>query len=339
MLSIAGTAVAADVTSWLINPGFEIGDTTGWTEDITNGGNIYVVSSWDSFTAQNGHYFAVLRPDTIDDPTTLSQDVTVSAGDVISGWAFFDNLETNPSTYNDWAEIVIIDSSAVETQVFYANAVGGDTGWQVWSHTFTASGTYTIEARVANAGDSAVNSPLGLDLADLMPDVTTSILTGPLEVDINTLATWTLNVEICPYMDEDIEDLVIQGGIGSDLIVTMVAGESVPAPTAWISNPDKKWEVYWEHSTLDITLRTNLKGNKASATVITWMAGNFDAGSGCEDINVTFETGLNPKDKQEFTSYEMDHELDGGFLATFWYDGMEYESQDTNPQTVDIVEP
>ncbi len=73
------------------------------------------------------------------------------------------------------------------------------------------------------------------------------------------------------------------------------------------------------------------------ATVVKWDIGTL-VSNGCLYLELTVQTGLNPKDKQEFTSAELGHELDGGFSATYTYDGIEYETLETEPLIADIVE-
>ena len=53
---------------------------------------------------------------------------------------------------------------SVVATVFSASvSTGGSTPWTYWEYTFTAAGTYTVETRVANWIDSAVDSYMGLD--------------------------------------------------------------------------------------------------------------------------------------------------------------------------------
>jgi hypothetical protein len=259
--------------------------------------------------------------------TKLSQSIALEVGDTISGWAFYDSQDYDP--FLDPAEVVVIDSLAAETQVFYSDvlAVGdyGETAWTAWSFTAAVADTYTVEARIWNSLDSILDSRMGFDLADLMPDVSTS-LSGPDPVDVGEEASWDITVTICPYMDEDIEDVIVQGGIGADLVVTHVNGEEVTYPM------DKKTS----QTVGDVTL--SKKGGKMGATIVTWDVGDLDAGALCESIEITVQTGYNPKDKHEFTSTGT-HELDGGFSATFLYDDMEYETPETTPLTVEAVEP
>jgi hypothetical protein len=347
VLSLAGSVYAAAAS--LSNPGFETGDTTGWTETIPSGGSINVVTSYvtdlsNTWTAKDGDYFAVLKTDGAGSSTALSQSVTVMNGDTISGWAFFDARDGLP--WDDDAAVVILDETLAIVDVpFYADVemVGnyGDKPWTAWSYTFTADGTYTVEARITNYGDDLGDSRMGFDI-DFMPAVSTSLLSGPATVEVGELASWDIEVTICPHEDYGSDDVIVQGGIGSDLVVTEVLVDgtpyypTVPGGSGWVQNPDKKWEMTYACG--DVTLRTNGKSNKASATVATWDVGDLDAGEACQSIVITFETGLNPKGYHEFTSPdELGHELDGGLSATFWYDDVEYETPETEPWTVIVT--
>ena len=71
------------------------------------------------------------------------------------------------------------------------------------------------------------------------------------------------------------------------------------------------------------------------ATMVTWEVGDLTAGD-TETLVVQVCTGENAQNKQEFTSEEEDHELDGGASASYVYDDEEYESPDTEPLTVDV---
>ena len=135
----------------------------------------------------------------------------------------------------------------------------------------------------------------------------TEITAGELSVNVGDLEEWTITITICSE-GEDLEGVVVQGGIGADLVVT---DPEVPG----------------------VTLTKKGKG-KMGATIVKWEIGTL---SGCLTLELLVETGLNPKDKQEFTSVEEGHELDGGFSATYTYDGIEDETLETEPLTVDVV--
>ena len=163
------------------------------------------------------------------------------------------------------------------------------------------------------------------------PTVTTS-RSGPDEVNVNAVESWTITIEICPDDTEDLEDVVVQGGIGADLAIT----EVVDGTPAVIYPMDKKTEQTVLVDGKEVTLIK--KGGKMGATIVKWDIGTLLISNGCLTLVLTVETGLNPKDKQEFTSAELGHELDGGFSATYTYDDIEYETIETEPLTVDVVE-
>ena len=162
------------------------------------------------------------------------------------------------------------------------------------------------------------------------PTVTTS-RSGPDEVNVNAVESWTITIEICPD-DEDLEEVVVQGGIGADLAITEVV-DGTPA----VDYPmEKKTEQVVVVDGKEVTLIK--KGGKMGATIVKWDIGTLLVSNGCLYLELIVQTGLNPKEKQEFTSAELDHELDGGFSATYTYNDVEYETIETEPLTVDVVE-
>jgi len=155
------------------------------------------------------------------------------------------------------------------------------------------------------------------------PILTTS-RSDPDDVEINTSQDWTITIVICEVDGVNIDEVVVQGGIGADLVIKEVNGILVPYPM------DKKTD--WQVG--DVTLYK--KGGKMGATIVKWNIGTLESGS-CDTLTLLVGTGFNPKGKQEFTSAELGHELDGGFSATYWYEGIEYETLETEPLTVDVV--
>jgi len=164
MLAVASPLWAGHIT----NPSFETEDTSGWDETIPGGASISVVSSYDepdgpkrSYSPVHGDWFALLKTDGAGSHTTLSQDVSLEAGDVLSGWAAFDANEVVP--YNDAAAVRILDSSDGLVATPWSASVStvgdyGSTPWQSWKWTATAADTYTLEYRVVNSGDSSNDS-------------------------------------------------------------------------------------------------------------------------------------------------------------------------------------
>jgi hypothetical protein len=158
----------------LTNPGFEAGDLSGWTLTLPSGGSATAVSYYSAnngygpdYYAPDGSYFALLKTGAADIYTSISQSFSANAGDTISGWAFFDANEEG--YFNDNCKVEIKDSlDSVIANLFSADAssVGwyGQTPWTSWSYTFQVTGTYKLQAGVANNLDDEVDAYLGLDL-------------------------------------------------------------------------------------------------------------------------------------------------------------------------------
>jgi hypothetical protein len=159
---------------------------------------------------------------------------------------------------------------------------------------------------------------------DIEPEVTTS-LSGPDPAYVGEVTIWTITIQICPS-DVNLSNVMVQGGIGADLVITHVNDALVDSPM------EKKTSQTIGNVTL------NKKGGKMGATIVKWDIGTLE-NNGCLTLELTVQTGLNPKDKQEFTSAEIGHELDGGFSATYTYLGVEYETPETDPKLVDVVLP
>jgi hypothetical protein len=148
------------------------------------------------------------------------------------------------------------------------------------------------------------------------PTVTTS-LTGPDPAYVGVETSWTITIEIWGDDDEALSDVVVQGGIGADLDeITFVSPSS---------------------GTVVIGKKNVGQGKqKMRATMVTWDIGPLAVDEHLTLV-LTVTTGENPKEKQEFTSVEEDHELDGGFSATYTYLGVEYETLETDPLLVDVI--
>ena len=139
----------------------------------------------------------------------------------------------------------------------------------------------------------------------------TEITAGDSVVLVGEEVEWTITITICSE-GEDLEGVVVQGGIGADLVIDGYTPE-------------------------EGTVSTEKRGKgKMGATIVKWDIGTLESGE-CLTLDLVIKTGLNPKGKQEFTSTGT-HELDGGFSATYWFDGMEYETEETIPLTVEVEE-
>lgn len=142
--------------------------------------------------------------------------------------------------------------------------------------------------------------------------VTTS-LAGPATVFVGEEAAW--DITITATTDQDVTGVVVKDGFGADLDEIVVG-----IPDYGTAVAEKKGK------------------GKMGATVLTWDIGEMLAGS-TATIVVTVTTGYNPTGKHEFTSAELMHELDGGASARYFFEGLEYESPETIPLTVDVLEP
>jgi hypothetical protein len=161
-------------TQGLVNGGFEQG-LSGWTTNVGSGtgSSVSVVTSYNAIVVsgppityfpKEGSHFAVVQTGSY--TTLLSQPFFASAGQTISGWAFFDAGDYLP--YNDNGSVQILSSGGSAVATPFSSSVSqvgdyGQTPWTSWQYTFTASGTYTIQAQASNYGDYSVQSYLGLD--------------------------------------------------------------------------------------------------------------------------------------------------------------------------------
>lgn len=255
-----------------------------------------------------------------------SGDVAVWTGTASpAGTVTFDYLLSHVGAWvNAGTTTVYLEAYDSSDTLLTSTTVGPNEGTSTYGSVSDVSGR--IKYIKVHADSNWAMDDLTYD--EVMPRVDTS-LSGPSEVEVGQLPppSWVLTVEVCPDDAVDVEDVIVQGGIGADLVVTHVNGAPVTYPM------DGKTS----QTVGDVTLTK--KGGNVGATIVTWNVGSLATTDSCESITVTFQTGLNPKDKQEFTSPEEHHELDGGFSATFWLNGIEFETPETEPQTVNVVEP
>jgi hypothetical protein len=160
--TVTTTAAASD----LANGDFETGSLSPWTSTpAPSSSGASVENAFNGYQPHGGSYFAVVAPEGQDTYTHLAQPFTATAGQTVSGWAFFDGQDYLPFD-DDGAVVIQQDGSDLAT--VFAASIGtlgnhGKTGWTAWSYTVPSSGTYTVDARVRNRGDGSVPSYLGLD--------------------------------------------------------------------------------------------------------------------------------------------------------------------------------
>jgi hypothetical protein len=141
--------------------------------------------------------------------------------------------------------------------------------------------------------------------------VTTS-LAGPATVFVGEEAVWDITITVAS--DQDVAGVIVKDGMGADLDEIVVGAPSQGMAAA-----------------------AKMGKGKMGATKVTWEVGDIAAG-GSATLTVTVTTGFNPAEKHEFTTAELMHELDGGASASYIFDGMEYETLETMPLTVDVLE-
>lgn len=182
-------------------------------------------------------------------------------------------------------------------------------GEGVWTqHTVTwynvCSGNHSIVITCVDLSGGGFHYVDALVLSGnpIMPTVTTS-LSGPPEVVINAEEAWEIEITITGDDDVDLNDVVVQDGMGADLDDILFV--SCTSGTALIGE------------------KTVGQGKqKMRATMVTW---TLDLIAGAEEtLVIEVTTGWNakalkitePEDRpdkwHEFTEVEDDHELDGG---------------------------
>jgi len=177
MLAVAAIAIAAIFAlpagalpppSPIVNGSFETGDLTGWTATVPVGGSATVVPG-----GVDGLFTAELKTDGPGSYTTLSQVIPGLGGgfgsvNKLKGWANFVDSEGGSCIFNDNAQVlvdrIVAGFVASTTTVFSASSCStGSTGWVQWSYSVPGQGAYRIRARIANGGDSVVDSFLYVD--------------------------------------------------------------------------------------------------------------------------------------------------------------------------------
>lgn len=193
VLAAGGAALALTFASGanagIVNGGFESGDFTGWTQDLSSGGFQGVVGQHTSnygatYNPIGGSSFALFGAGQQNNLSNISQAFSLHEGYSVSGWAFFDAQDYIP--YNDIAKVEIRDSSgALVATPYYASvsSVGdwGDGAWTYWSYIAEETDVFTITMGVANINDSGYNSYAGFDeiaAADPIPEPATLTLFG-----------------------------------------------------------------------------------------------------------------------------------------------------------------
>jgi len=180
ILTVINMGVIQEVSAELTNPGFETGDTTGWTV-VLFGGSAKIVTfhngSESTYYPMEGNNFLKLKPEDPDIYVTASQTVILNAGNTLSGWAAFDSRDYMP--FNDDAAVQIYDASGKLLATPWGSDVRklgkySDDPWTLWRWTAPADGEYTLVYCVANARDGTFDSYALFDTevaSELPPEV------------------------------------------------------------------------------------------------------------------------------------------------------------------------
>lgn len=150
-LAAAAFALLANTASAgvIVNGDFDTGDFTGWNTE----GNVMVTGTVQTKVAA---LFAG-RGDGV--YTTISQAITLEAGDVLTGWAQFYNVDYG--IYNDTSFVSVGD-----VNLFKWDTAGTDasqtSGPVKFSYTAATAGVYQLVAGVANIGDNVNHSRLNV---------------------------------------------------------------------------------------------------------------------------------------------------------------------------------
>lgn len=215
VLAVALAGLAAAGGAPLANPSFESGDLDGWSAWVPPGGALAVVATSEYHDPVEGAHFALLKTNGPGSYTRIWQTFTAKAGDTLGGWAFFKSNDFWP--FNDACHVRLLaggDTGPVHATLYEEDveSVGnyGLSDWTWFEHTFTAAGTYTIEASVANIGDSMADSMMGLDgivLGSTVLEVEVDVKPGSKENVINTKSRGVVPVAILGSAGLDVRQI------------------------------------------------------------------------------------------------------------------------------------
>lgn len=175
--------MSATCHAGLLNGSFESWDLVGWTVEIPQGisaqepfsrpaGRARTMDSWgedfgfsQARLPQAGYRFAALqtRPNAnfVGNDTynlSLSQNLQLNQGEVLSGWSFFYNGDVEPQ---DSAWVRILDQTGSELASPWLEGLGsgnqnkvGATEWTQWHWEAPATGLYTVRLGMTTSGNN-----------------------------------------------------------------------------------------------------------------------------------------------------------------------------------------
>ena len=144
---------------------------------MTGSGSVDVVTSfvntlpsYSSYNPVEGAFFAQITGGTPDVYQTLSQTFTASAGEMLTGYAFFSTEEYLPFDDDGYVRITLGNAILFQSSVVALGNTNGNssgTPWTPFSYLINNSGTYTLEAGMRNRFDLVQDSVLGIDNVQL----------------------------------------------------------------------------------------------------------------------------------------------------------------------------
>src|SRR5829696_808149 len=323
----ASPSASEDPASSLINGNFETGDLTGWSVDTTASGGTasavanyeYCPPTWEgcgpegglgnTYTTlpHEGSYFALLSPGgNMSEATRISQPLTASNGDKVSGWAFFKSENYGPP--GEKGQVVITSASGTTVGTPFEQLASVSSGgyygnWKYWEYTFsglTGTGQFQIEARVQNdptASYACWCSYLGLDDVKMFangPDTTKPTTSLTRSVEPNAAGWNKENVTVKLNATDN------QGGWGVEKITYSASGAQTIAQTD-ASGDSVEVALNQEGTTTLTYYATDKAGNVEGQKTLTvkidktapWVkstspANNATGVSASEKISVTF---------------------------------------------------
>jgi hypothetical protein len=159
--AVLGLTLTVSGQAWagLVNPGFEMGDVSGWVLTVPPGAAAAVVTSHTGalgtpYLPMEGDYFLKLTTGAGPDVAAkATQTVALLAGETLAGWAAFDAHDSR--LYNDYASVEVLDEAGSLVAIaWYADVVSTgdfqDGPWMPWAWTAQADGIYTLVYQVAD---------------------------------------------------------------------------------------------------------------------------------------------------------------------------------------------